>query len=86
MRCTKEEDVAEATFDKVKDILVEYLHVDEEKVTPEARFVEDLEADSLGMVELLQAMEDEFGLTIPDEDAEKLVRVQDAMDYIQAHA
>ena len=76
--------MAEADFDKVKGILVEYLHVDEEKVTPEARFIEDLEADSLGMVELLQAMEDEFGLTIPDEDAEKLTTVADAIDYINS--
>ena len=78
--------MAEVAFDKVKDILVEYLHVDAEKVTPEARFIEDLEADSLGMVELLQAMEDEFGLTIPDEDAEKLVTVGDAVSYIESKA
>lgn len=76
--------MAEVAFDKVKEILVEYLHVDPEKVTPEARFIEDLEADSLGMVELLQAMEDEFGLTIPDEDAEKLVTVGDAVAYIDS--
>jgi acyl carrier protein len=78
--------MADETFEKVKGILVEYMHVDAEKVTPEARFIEDLEADSLGMVELLQAMEDEFGLTIPDEDAEKLITVKDAVDYIESKA
>jgi acyl carrier protein len=78
--------VADETFEKVKGILVDYMHVDAEKVTPEARFIEDLEADSLGMVELLQAMEDEFGLTIPDEDAEKLITVKDAVAYIDSKA
>jgi acyl carrier protein len=68
--------------DKVKKIIVEKLSVDLEEVVPEASFVDDLGADSLDLVELIMSMEEEFDIEIPDEDAEKLVTVQDALDYI----
>ncbi|MBX5464416.1 MAG: acyl carrier protein [Clostridia bacterium] len=72
-------------FDKLKEIIVENLGVDEEKVTPDASFVEDLGADSLDTVELIMAFEEAFGLEIPDEDAEKISTVRDAVEYIKAH-
>ena len=75
-----------AVADKVKGIIVEQLGVDEEEVTPDASFVDDLGADSLDEVELLMVFEEEFGLEIPDEDAEKITRVKDAVEYIEAHA
>jgi acyl carrier protein len=68
---------------KVKDIIINELGVDAEKVTPEASFVEDLGADSLDTVELVMAFEEEFGMEIPDEEAEKLQTVGDAISYIQ---
>jgi acyl carrier protein len=68
---------------KVKDIVVEQLGVDEEEVTEQASFVDDLGADSLDIVELVMALEEEFDLEIPDEDAEKLVTVTDAVNYIK---
>ena len=68
--------------DRVKKIITEQLGVDEEDVTPEANFVEDLGADSLDTVELVMAFEEEFGIEIPDEDAEKILTVQQAVDYI----
>ena len=71
---------------KVKDIIINELGVEAEKVTPEASFVEDLGADSLYTVELVMAFEEEFGMEIPDEEAEKLQTVGDAINYIQAHA
>jgi acyl carrier protein len=71
---------------KVKDIIINELGVEPEKVTPEASFVEDLGADSLDTVELVMAFEEEFGMEIPDEEAEKLQTVRDAVNYIQAHA
>ena len=67
---------------KVKEIIINELGVDAEKVTPEASFVEDLGADSLDTVELVMAFEEEFGMEIPDEDAEKLQTVGDAINYI----
>ncbi|HET8654253.1 MAG TPA: acyl carrier protein [Longimicrobiaceae bacterium] len=70
---------------KVKEIIVNELGVEAEKVTPEASFVEDLGADSLDTVELVMAFEEEFGIEIPDEDAEKLQTVGDAIDYIKQH-
>ena len=70
--------------DKVKKIIAEKLSVDLEEVVPEASFVDDLGADSLDLVELIMSMEEEFDIDIPDEKAEKLVTVQDAMDYINA--
>ena len=72
--------------DRVKAIIVEQLGVDAEEVTPEASFVEDLGADSLDTVELVMAFEEEFGIEIPDEDAEKITRVKEAVEYIEAHA
>ena len=71
---------------KVKEIIINELGVDAEKVTPEASFVEDLGADSLDTVELVMAFEEEFGMEIPDEEAEKLRTVGDAIGYIQSNA
>ncbi|HRY14827.1 MAG: acyl carrier protein [Candidatus Competibacteraceae bacterium] len=70
---------------RVKKIIIEQLGVKEEQVTNEAAFVEDLGADSLDTVELVMALEEEFELEIPDEDAEKITTVQQAIDYIAAH-
>src|SRR5207344_1758411 len=70
-----------AVADKVKSIIVEQLGVDEEEVTPDASFVDDLGADSLDTVELVMAFEEEFGIEIPDEHAEKITRVKEAIDY-----
>jgi acyl carrier protein len=70
---------------KVKDIIVNELGVEAEKVTPEASFVDDLGADSLDTVELVMAFEEEFGIEIPDEDAEKMQTVGDAIEYIKQH-
>ena len=67
---------------KVKDIIVEELGVEREKLAPEASFMEDLGADSLDTVELVMALEEEFEIEIPDEDAEKITTVQQAIDYI----
>ena len=73
------------TFEKVKEIIVKLLDVDEEKVTPQARFREDLEADSLDLVELIMEFEDKFGGEISDEDAQKIVTVGDAVGYVDKH-
>ncbi len=70
---------------KVKDIIVEQLGVDAAQVTPEAKFVDDLSADSLDTVELVMALEEEFSIEIPDEDAEKIASVGDAINYIKGH-
>lgn len=70
---------------RVRDIIVEQLGVNPEQVTPEATFVDDLGADSLDTVELVMALEEEFGLEIPDEDAEKIGSVSDAINYIDGH-
>ena len=69
--------------DKVREIICEQLNVSEEDVVPKASFVDDLGADSLDQVELIMAMEEEFDISIPDEDAEKIGTVQDAIDYIK---
>ena len=69
---------------KVKQIIVEQLGVDESQVDPSASFVDDLGADSLDIVELVMAFEEAFDIDIPDEDAEKIVTVKDAIDYIEA--
>jgi acyl carrier protein len=75
------------TFEKVKAIIVEQLSVDDkDKVTPQASFVDDLGADSLDTVELVMALEEEFDIEIPDEAAEKILTVQDAVDYINSHS
>jgi len=71
------------TFDRLKKIVVEQLGVEENDVTPEAAFVEDLNADSLDLVELIMSLEEEFGMEISDEDAEKIQKVSDAVEYIE---
>jgi len=71
-------------FERVKRIIVEQLGVEEAKVTREARFRQDLEADSLDLVELIMAFEEEFGGEISDEDAQKITTVAEAVDYLQA--
>jgi len=71
--------------EKVKHIIVEQLGVDEDEVKAEASFVDDLGADSLDVVELVMALEEEFGLEISDEDAEKLSTVKQAIEYIESH-
>ena len=71
--------------EKVKQIIVEQLGVDESEVTPTAHFVDDLGADSLDIVELVMAFEEAFEIEIPDEDAEKILTVQNAIDYVQSH-
>ena len=73
------------TYSQVKDVIVELLNVDEGKVTMEARFREDLEADSLDLVELIMAFEDKFGGEISDEDAQKITTVGEAVRYLDAH-
>ncbi len=70
-------------FERVKRIVCKQLDVEEEDVTPEASFVDDLGADSLDTVELVMALEEEFGIEIPDEDAEKITTVKDALEYIK---
>ncbi|NJK92182.1 MAG: acyl carrier protein [Blastochloris sp.] len=76
--------MAEKTVEeKVKDIIVEQLSVNAEQVTPEAKFIEDLGADSLDVVELVMAFEEQFGVEVPDEDAEKLMSVGDVIKYIE---
>ena len=72
--------------DRVKKIVVEHLGVEPDKVTEAASFIDDLGADSLDTVELVMAFEEEFGIEIPDEDAEKITRVKEAVEYIDAHA
>ncbi len=72
-----------STAEKVKEIVVNQLGVSPDQATPEAKFIEDLGADSLDQVELIMALEEEFGADIPDEDAEKLTTVGDAIKYIE---
>ena len=72
-------------FDKVKEILVDVLGVKAEDIKPESKFVDDLGADSLDLVELIMSFEDKFGIEISDEEAEKIVTVKDALDYIDEH-
>jgi len=73
-------------FDKVKEIIVDQLGVEESEVTMEASFIDDLGADSLDIVELIMALEEEFDLEIPDKEAEKITTVGDAVEYIKAHS
>jgi acyl carrier protein len=77
--------MASSVEDKVKQIIVEQLGVDESEVTPTASFIDDLGADSLDTVELVMALEEGFGMEIPDEDAEKISTVKDAISYIESH-
>ena len=76
---------SEEIFDKVKEIIVEQLGVADTAVTMEASFIDDLGADSLDIVELIMALEEEFDIEIPDADAEKVVTVTDVVDYIKDH-
>ncbi len=71
--------------DKVKEVIVDKLGVSLEQVTPEASFIDDLGADSLDQVELVMALEEEFDIEIPDEDAEKMTTVKDAIEYMKTH-
>jgi len=82
----KEDIVDEELFEKVKDVIVSQLNVEEAEVTEEASFIDDLGADSLDIVELVMALEETFDLKIPDEDAESIKTVADALAYIQEHA
>jgi acyl carrier protein len=75
--------MAEASFEKFRSIIAEQLGVDVEKVTPEASFTEDLQADSLDLVELIMAFEEEYGMEISDEDAQKLRSVGEAWNYVK---
>jgi len=72
------------TFDKLKKLIMELLEIDDGKVVPEASFVDDFGADSLDFIELITAVEDTFGIEIPDEDAEKMTTVQNAVEYINS--
>jgi acyl carrier protein len=72
-----------ALFDEVKEVIVEQLNVAPEEVKPEAKFVEDLGADSLDVVEMIMALEEKFEIEIPDSEAEKIETVQDVIDYIE---
>ncbi|MEC9345465.1 MAG: acyl carrier protein [Pseudomonadota bacterium] len=78
--------MAETTESRVKEIIINELGVEPEKVTDDASFVEDLGADSLDTVELVMAFEEEFGIEIPDDAAEKIQTVKDAIDYISENA
>lgn len=76
----------DATFERLRDIICETLDVEPDLVTPEASFAGDLKADSLGLVELIMAFEEQYGVDIPDKDAEEIRTVGDALAYIKTHA
>lgn len=71
-------------FDRIKTIIVDQLGIDENKITPEASFIDDLGADSLDMVELIMAIEEEFEIEVPEEEAENITTVSDAINYISS--
>ncbi len=77
---------SDQVISKLKDVIAEALGVSIDEVTPSASFIDDLGADSLDIVELVMMIEKEFGIEIPDEDAEKISTVQDAIDYIESHS
>ena len=74
-----------STLDKVKEVIIDKLGVEEDKIVPEASFVDDLGADSLDTVELIMQLEEEFGIEIPDEEAEKMTTVKSVVGYIEAN-
>ena len=74
-----------STLDKVNEVIIDKLGVEEDKIVPDASFVDDLGADSLDTVELIMQLEEEFGIEIPDEDAEKMTTVKSVVDYIEAN-
>ena len=76
----------EEILEKIKSVVVDQLNVEEDEVVDDASFIDDLGADSLGIVELVMALEEEFGISIPDEDAEGIKTVGDAVAYVQASA
>ncbi len=75
----------EEILSKIQELTADRLGVDESDVTPDASFREDLEADSLDLVELIMELEEQFGMEIPDEEAEKITTVEEAVDYVQEH-
>ncbi|MHB1415556.1 MAG: acyl carrier protein [Chloroflexota bacterium] len=77
--------VVDTIYERMKKLVSEQLGVDEEQVTPDASFVDDLNADSLDLVDLIMTLEEQFGMEISDEDAEKIRTVQDAINYIEEH-
>ena len=74
------------TFEQLKELIIELLEIEEERIVLEASFIDDFEADSLDFIELITAVEDAFGIEIPDEDMEKMLTVQDAVDYIESRS
>ncbi len=78
--------MSDAIFEKVKEIIIDKLNVEESKIVPEARFREDLKADSLDLVELIMAFEEAFGGAISDEDAQKITSVGEAVSYLASHS
>jgi acyl carrier protein len=78
--------VVSAVFDRLQAIVAEQLGVETEKITPDAEFIQDLNADSLDMVELVMSLEEEFGVEISDEEVEKIIKVSDAVEYIEENA
>jgi acyl carrier protein len=78
--------MAQSSEDRLQKIIADQLSVNEDDVVPEASFIDDLNADSLDLVELIMSLEEEFAVKISDEDAAKIQTVQDAMDYLQEHA
>ena len=75
-----------AVFDRLQAIVAEQLGVETEKITPDAEFIQDLNADSLDMVELVMSLEEEFGVEISDEEVEKIIKVSDAVEYIEENS
>ena len=73
-------------FEKVRDIIAEQLGIEASEITPESTFVDDLGADSLDIVELIMAFEEEFNIEIPDEEAEKISKVGDVVEYLKSHS